>query len=419
MLRLRLGLVLGVASTLLLAACGGGGTSNQAFDPTTVSGTVRLSGWTSSPSEDKLLTDEVAAFQAKYPKITVNYEPVPKDFTDKLKAQMAAATEPDVFYVELGEAAGFMQKHALLDLRPYMAKTSTNVSDFAGPLIGAFKQGDAVYGIPKDFNTLALFYNKDMFKAAGLSEPTKDWTWQDLATAAKKLTTGNVFGLMTPPDVARWAPFVYQNGGQVTTADFSKSSLTDPATIDATKFYTSFQQNGSGTYPAKLGAGIGWAGDALAKGRAAMVMEGGWLIPFMGNYPAINWGAVELPRGKSQGNLFFTVAYSISARTKAPDASWLLLNYLTSLENQKVVLNSGFALPTRVALKDDPFFSAHPASAAIFSGYAYAKPFTWGIHTGKVNDAVNAALERILLGKQSVEDSLKQADKEVNDALTG
>src|SRR5207245_3925234 len=227
MRRLRFGLMLGVASTMLLAACGGGGTSNQAFDPTTITGTVRLSGWTSSPGEYKRLTVQVAAVEATYPKIEVAYEPVPQDFTTKLKAQMAAGTEPDVFYVELGEAAGFMQKKVLLDLRPYMAKTSTNASDFAGPLLGAFKQGDGIYGIPKDFNTLALFYNKDMFKAAGVSEPTKDWTWQDLQTAAKKLTTGSVYGLMTPPDVARWPPVVCQNGGQVVSSDFSKSMLTD------------------------------------------------------------------------------------------------------------------------------------------------------------------------------------------------
>ena len=419
MRRLRFGLVLGVGSTLLLAACGGGGTSNQSFDPTTVSGTVRLSGWTSSPSEDKLLTDQVAAFQQAYPKIKVTYEPVAQDFRTKLKAQLASGTEPDVFYLELGDAAGLMPKHVLLDLRQYMAKTNTNASDFAGPLLSAFKQGDAIYGIPKDFNTLALFYNKDMFSAAGISEPTASWTWQDLADAAKKLTKGGVYGLMTPPDSARWAPFVYQNGGQILSSDNSKSMLTGSAVIEATKYYASFQQNGSGTYPAKLGAGIGWAGDAFAKGKSAMVMEGGWLIPFMKDYPNVHWNAVELPKGKSQGNLFFTVAYAASARTKNADASWLLINYLTSLQNQKTVLNSGFALPTRLALKDDPFFAAHPASAAIFAGNAYAKPFAWGVHSDAVSTAISNALERILLGKQTVEQAMAQADKEVNDAISG
>jgi multiple sugar transport system substrate-binding protein len=409
---MRLSLALAAISAVVLTACGASNNAGGA-----ASGTIRFSGWTSTPAEDKLLTDEIAAFQVKYPNIKVTYEPVPKDFRTKLKAQLASGTEPDAFYVELGDAAGFMQKHVLLDLRNEMSKTGTSASEFSGQVLSAFKQGDAIYGIPKDSNTLALFYNKDMFTAAGVALPTKDWTWQDLTDAAKKLTKPGQWGLITNPDAARWAPIVYQNGGQVLNKDNTKSMLLDPATVEATKYYLSFKQNGSGTYSGALGAGIDWPGAAFAKGKAAMVMEGGWLIPFMKDYPAIQWSATELPKGKNRGNLVFTVGYSISAHSKNPDAAWTLLNYLTSVDNQKTVLHSGFALPTRTALASDPYFASHPAESAIFAANSYAKPFSWGINSGKVADAIGAALERMLLGKQSVDDALKQADKEVTDAL--
>ena len=409
---MRLGLALAAMSAVLLTACGGSSSSSAG-----ASGTVRLSGWTSTPAEDKLLTDQIAAFELAYPNIKVTYEPVPKDFRTKLKAQLASGTEPDVFYVELGDAAGFMQKHVLLDLRSEMAKTGTKASDFSSGVLAAFKTGDAVYGIPKDFNTLALFYNKDMFTAAGVSPPTKDWTWSDLTSAAKKLTKAGQWGLITNPDAARWAPFVYQNGGNVLSSNDTKSALLDPATVEATKYYLSFKQGGSGTYSGALGSGIDWPGAAFAKGKAAMVMEGGWLIPYMKDYPGIQWDAVELPQNKTRGNLVFTVGYSISAKTKNPDASWILLNYLTGLDNQKTVLHSGFALPTRTTLADDSYFTDHAAAKAIFVGGAYGKPFSWGVNSGKVADAIGQALERMLLGKQSVDDALKQADKEVTDAL--
>src|SRR6202171_3298291 len=271
----RLGLALAAMAAVLLTACGGSSTSGGG-----ASGTVRLSGWTSSPAEDKLLTDQIAAFQVAYPNIKVTYEPVPKDFRTKLKAQLASGTEPDVFYVELGDAAGFMQKHVLLDLRSQMAKTSTSASDFSGQVLSAFKTGDAIYGIPKDSNTLALFYNKDMFTAAGVSPPTKDWTWQDLTSAAKKLTKPGQWGLITNADAARWAAFVYQNGGQVLNSDNTKSALLDPATVEATKYYLSFKQGGSGTYSGALGAGIDWPGAAFAQGKAGLGLGGGWLIPY-------------------------------------------------------------------------------------------------------------------------------------------
>src|SRR3982074_1486669 len=212
----RLGVALAAMAAVLLTACGGSRSRGGR------SGTIRFSGWTSTPAEDKLLTDELKAFHVQYPNINVTYEPVPKDFRTKLKAQLASGTEPDAFYVELGDAAGFMQKHVLLDLRNEMSKTGTSASDFADGVLAAFKTGDAIYGIPKDFNTLALFYNKDMFSAAGVSPPTKDWTWQDLTDAAKKLTKNGVFGLITNADAARWAPIVQQNGGKVLNSDNTK-----------------------------------------------------------------------------------------------------------------------------------------------------------------------------------------------------
>src|ERR1700737_1151831 len=240
---MRLGLALAVMSAVLLAACGGSSTSSGGA----ASGTIRFSGWTSTPAEDQLLKDELAAFKGKFPNINVTYEPVPQDFRTKLKAQPAGGPEPDAFYVELGDAAGFMQKHVLLDLRSEMAKTGTNASDFSSGVLAAFKTGDAIYGIPKDSNTLALFYNKDMFTAAGVATPTKDWTWQDLTDAAKKLTKPGQWGLIPNADSARWAPFVYQNGGQVLNSGNTKSMLLDPATVEATKYYLSFKQKGSGT----------------------------------------------------------------------------------------------------------------------------------------------------------------------------
>src|ERR1700680_4797620 len=96
---MRLGLALAAMSAVLLTACGGASQS-AGGDISKASGTIRFSGWTSTPGED-----ELAAFHVKYPNITVTYEPVPKDFRTKLKAQLASGTEPDAFYVEQGDAA--------------------------------------------------------------------------------------------------------------------------------------------------------------------------------------------------------------------------------------------------------------------------------------------------------------------------
>jgi len=90
-------------------------------------------------------------------------------------------------------------------------------------LINAFTYQGKTYGIPKDFNTLGLVYNKDLFKAAGVAEPTNDWTWTDLQTAAKKLTSGSVVGLSLPADANRYLPFLWQAGGEVASINSDKA----------------------------------------------------------------------------------------------------------------------------------------------------------------------------------------------------
>lgn len=382
--------------------------------------TIRLSGWTSSPAEERLLRDELADFDRLHPEIIVSYEPVPTDFQPKLEAMIAAGNEPDVFYVELGQAMRLMRNGALLSLDDFMANAGVDPTEFAGALLSAFTYQGHVYGVPKDFNTLALFFNKDLFDQAGLAYPTSDWTWDQLKSAAAALTSApGVWGLTTPPDDARFLPFLYQSGGSVLSDDFSQVQFNSPQAVQAMDFYTSFKREGIGAMPADMGAGVGWAGDAFGLGKSAMVMEGGWLIPYLHDkYPDVNYDAVELPAGPAgKSNLFFTVSYSVSARTKAPDAAWTLVNYLTGLDNQQRVLRSGFALPTRLALVSDPFFEDHSASAAIFAGNAYARPFAFGLRTDKVNKAINEALERVLLGRQSSGDAVAQATKEIEDAI--
>src|SRR2546426_10690462 len=186
---------------LLVAACGGTpGTSTPSASSGALSGDVRISGWSSSPTEDALLTDSINAFMAANPTVKVKWEPIATDYETVLKTNLAAGTEADVFYADIFWIDSLMKTNKLLALDDLMAKSGVNKSDFVSSLINAFSYNGKVYGIPKDFNTLGLVYNKDLFKAAGVAEPTNDWTWSDLSTAAKKLTSGSVVGLSLPAD---------------------------------------------------------------------------------------------------------------------------------------------------------------------------------------------------------------------------
>src|SRR5207244_10424906 len=115
--------------------------------------------------------------------------------------------------------ATIIKQSNMIPLNDQMAKTGTSKSDFVPSLLSAFSYNGKVFGIPKDFNTLGLVYNKDLFKAANVKEPTNDWTWDDLKTAAKALTKGDVVGLSLPADAARFMPVPSAPGRDVAATD--------------------------------------------------------------------------------------------------------------------------------------------------------------------------------------------------------
>jgi multiple sugar transport system substrate-binding protein len=386
---------------LLAAACGGTpGTTTPSGTLGALSGDVRISGWSSTPTEDGLLTDSIKAFMTANPGVNVKWEPIAQDYSTVLKTNLAAGTEADVFYIDVSDIDSLMKTGKLLALDDYMSKTGTSKNDFVSTLINAFSYNGKVYGIPKDFNTLGLVYNKDMFKAAGIAEPTNDWSWTDLSAAAKKLTTGGVVGLSLPADAARFMPFLWQAGGDL-------ANINNAAGQAAADFYTGFEaKDNVSKLPSELG--MGWPGEAFEKGKAAMVFEGGWLpADLNNNFKNVNYGVVQMPKGTAgKSNLIFTVSYSVSARTKNPNAAWALVNYLTGSDNQAKVLKAGFALPTRQALSSQ---ITNANSKAIFDGAPYGKPFNYAsTNTGKVNDAISKALESIMLKKSSTKDALDQ-----------
>jgi multiple sugar transport system substrate-binding protein len=324
---------------------------------------------------------------------------------------MSANSEPDAMYVSTKLMNFAAPAGRLLDLTSYMSKWGVSKDEYVASLMTPWQYQGKQYGLPKDFGDLVLFYNKKMFDAAGLQPPQ---SWDDVRSDAKTLTKGGVKGISLPADAARWNAFLFAWGGNVLSSDGKKAVFNDQAAQDSATFYSSFQlQDHSSDLPDKLGAT--WPGDAFGKEKAAMVIEGGWMIPYLHDtYPAVTYGAVKLPKGPAkQATLLFTNAWGCSAKTKAPDACFLFVKYMTGKVVQEQVLQSGFALPSRIDLANDPFFASHPTEKTLFDSAQFAIAWTFGPFESQIEDAMNTALQAILLGKKSVKDAL---DKGVSDA---
>jgi len=413
---MRLGLALAAVGSVLLTACGGGSTSG-ATNAADVTATIRAANWGGNPTENALVKKYEADFMTLYPKIKVTQEEIPTNFEDKIKTEMSANNEPDAMYVSTALMNFAAPAGRLLDLTPLMSKWGVSADEYISTLMTPWQLSGKQYALPKDFGDLVLFYNKSMFSAASLATPA---SWDDIKAAAKTLTKGGVKGLSLPADAARFDAFLFGYGGSVLSSDKTKAVFNDQKAQDALTYYSSFQlQDKSSDLPDKLGAT--WPGDAFGKQKAAMVIEGGWLIPYMKDtYPAVSYGSIKLPKFPvKQSSLLFTNGWGCSAKTKNQDACMLFVKYMTGKVVQQQVLQSGFALPSRKDLGSDPAITANPDVKNLFDSAAFATAWTFGPHESKINDAQNVALQSVLLGKSDVKTALDKAIADANTALSG
>ena len=411
-----------------------GGMVGGDFDPTKIkkleveSGSnLRISGWSSTPAELEIVRAQIDRFKQVYPDVQVNYEPVAGDYNAKFKTMVSGGTEPDVFYLNGPLAEELIAANKLLELNAGMDAAGVKKSDYYEQLISIFSKGDKVYGLPKDFGTLAVFYNTEMVT----TPPKADWNWNDYAEFVKSNTKGEgndkVFGVMHPPDNARWLPFAIANGAKVINDDGKTTGINSPEAVEALDFYYGLLKDGNAGLATDVAAG--WPGEAFGKKRTAAAVEGGWMVPFL-NDPAsgfnVKYTAVALPSSPkgNKANLLFTNSYSAAANTKFPKAAAALVVFLSGPENQREVMKSGFALPTLkndasgAAFKDDPYFKDHPVDAVLFESLEYGTVHHFGPAHDKVSDSINKALERVIRGQQSSKESLDQAAQEIN-ALLG
>ena len=379
---------------------------------------ITFSGW-GDETEQKIYRDSIVRFNKVYPDVSVNYEPIPADFQTKLKAQMAGGSAPDVFYVDDQLMTAFAPSGQLLPLDDYMAEAGVSRDDFIPSLLTIFTYQGKTYGLPKDWGTLGLVYIPEVFDDAGVAYPTKDWNWDDLRVAANKIAAkGKYAGFCQNADWARFAPWVFSNGGAYANDTFTKPLLDTPQVKQMAQFVYDMYNEGSLVQASDVGAS--WCGEAIGKKLVGMTLEGGWMVNFMRqNYPDQDWKAVLIPKGpKTRADVIFTNAIGVNASTKYPKAGAAFTIFVTGRVNQAAIVKTGFAYsthPDQIDLVVDPNDKAI-ASGGLLPGSRVAY---WGPNTGKVNGIVSKALERVYLGDQTVAESFAQAQKEAQAALSG
>lgn len=379
---------------------------------------LRLSSWVSSPSETELYKETLEQFREAHPEIDFKYEPIPGNYSEKLQLMLGTFTAPDLFYLKGFTAPSYMSFDILQPLDEFMAATPDfDQEDFFPFTIEAFQRNGKQYGLPKDFNPYVLFYNKKLFREAGIDSLPTDWA--SFKAAAKQLTLdkdadGNTdqYGFIVEPVVEMVMPFVFQNGGHFQNPD-GTLGIADEPFVEALEFYHGLYHEGIATLPQD--EGVAWNGDAFGREICAMAVSGGWLIPFLAdNYPDVDYGIIPLPAGKQKATVAFTTAYAMPKSSEFQPEAWQLLNYLVGKEGTSSWTSSGVAMPSRRSVAKENGFYEHPVYKVFMESAEFARPFQIQYSERGFEEVVVAFQAVFFTGrspKEAMEESKEQISK--------
>ncbi|ETT48549.1 extracellular solute-binding protein [Paenibacillus sp. FSL R7-269] len=369
-------------------------------------------------NQEKGLRTIADEFEAKNPDIKVNIEVTGwSDYWTMLEAGATGGSLPDVFWMHSNEIYRYASNGMLLDLTDRISKSAdVKLENYPEGLNQIYNLNGKQYAVPKDFDTIGLWYNKTLFDQAGIQHPDENWTWDDLKQAAKTLTKDGVYGFLAPlHNQEGYYNFVYQNGGTIITAD-KKSGYDDPKTIEALDFYIGLVREGLS--PEVYGDAE--RADLLKNGKAAMGLFGSWnLSGFTENeYMAKNFDVAVLPKKEKQASIYNGLGNAIDAKTKHPEEAWKFVEYLSSKAGQERQAELGVAISAYTGAADKWVDSNKTFNIKAFVdmvSYGVIRPYS--NTTAVWEDKAYEALKPAFSGKVPVEEAAKNAAKVMNESL--
>ncbi|MBW4437711.1 MAG: sugar ABC transporter substrate-binding protein [Pleurocapsa minor GSE-CHR-MK-17-07R] len=279
-------------------------------------------------------------------------------YQNTLITEFAAGTAPDVFWIPGSDLARFVSEGTVLNLADLAAADANFDGSVFYPqqmeqLMFNPEDGSmegALWGLPRDASAMALYYNQDLFDAAGVDNPTVqlengEWNWDTfLETSAAISELGDeTYGFGMSNWWGNWELFVNAAGGSYFNADRTACALNSPEVENALTFMRSlYEQEVAVPYGSDVEA-------PFVAGSVGMFLNGRWATPNLLAQATFNWDVAEVPAGPAgQSNFLFWGAYVVNANTANPEAAWQLMQELTSADVQSQVASLGANFPSRI-----------------------------------------------------------------------
>lgn len=347
------------------------------------------------------------------------------EYWSMLEAGAQGGQLPDVFLMHSNESQRYMENDMLLDLTEYIDKSEAiKLENYPSDIWNLYISEEKIYGVPKDIDTIALWYNKTMFDEAGLEYPNLDWTWEDMTEAGRKLTKsdGSQYGIAMRNDTNQegYYNIFYSYGGDIINEDKTKSMLDDPKTIEAMQILETWIKEG--LMPSLATLSETPAEVLMQSGQVAMALHGSWMLPSYktSDYAKEHIDIAELPKSSKTGervSVYNGLGWAAAENTEYPEQAWQLIEYLGSEPAQLKQAELGVTMSAFLGTSDTWINSAEFNLQAYLNMMDNMVIRPYSRNTVIWENDNNEALKAVYTGEKTMEAALKEMAAKMNETL--
>ena len=305
-------------------------------------------------AQEPAMLQIVDAFHEHYPDIGVTISTTAfGPYFERLRIQAQGDDLPDVFWIngpnfELYASYGMLQDLSELE--------GFDPENYPPNLVELYTHEGAPYAIPKDFDTIALWFNRDLLHREGLDEPTDSWSWDEYREASGAVTRalgaeqiwGNAGGLANQ---ALIYPLIMQAGGYVISEDKTASGYDSPEALEAFRFLDGMIRDGIA--PDVRYTAENQPKDLFNNGRAALYPSGNWEAALLQDSPVRDHlGVAPMIHGAEEANVIHGIGVAMSARSRHKPAASAFLAFLGSEQAHRIQAEAGAANPAFIGTNE-------------------------------------------------------------------
>lgn len=347
---------IGLSIVLAIGCFAGCGKSEKEAQESgdTVSGEIRYAFW--DAGQQAYLEECAKRFNETYPDVEVILEPSSwNEYWTKLEAGATGGSIADVFWMNGPNIMKYAEGGILMGIDELVAEANLDMTKYPEALVDLYNVNGVQYAIPKDFDTIGVWYNKAIFDEAGVPYPSDDWTWEDMADAAKQLTKsdGSVYGIGAYYDNQS---IIYNTipaaGGYVISDDKTKSGYDLEETQQGVQCWVDLHK--AGVTPTQAQLEETEANVQFLSGRLAMYWCGSWFVNQVLESDikdSVDVAALPSING-NRATVIHGLGNCIAGNTKNPVAAWKWVEFLSGEEANILSAEMGAAIPAYEGTSD-------------------------------------------------------------------